>query len=237
MLKSKKRYLKERMTGKAPIKDERILGYIDDCIEELKKINFNLGSNVTKELTFDDINVEEGEAMYTFGTFRWPEVYGSSMVGNPTLVLNKQMFNEPEEAIKNTILHELCHYIVHKWGRKLGVYYPKNGGWYINARLGNKSDWSSHGRLWKEIASKVSAATGQEIKRTDSYKTHTGVGDYANSKYNYIVKCKHCGQEFKYAKRTNFIKAVLAGNGHTDDWWCNCKDGTKGHDFEILKGK
>ena len=240
MPKFKKKKVVEAMTGKAPLKDERILGYIDDCIKEIKKINFNFGSNIKNELTFDDINVEEGETMHTFGTFRWPEVYSFSsykMEGNSTLILNRQMFSEPEEAIKNTILHELCHYIVYKWGRKLGVYYPKNGDWFINRHLGDKSDWSSHGRLWRQVAAKVSAATGHDIKRTDSYATHTGVADYANSKYNYILKCKHCGNEFKYTRKTNFVKDTLAGNGHADNWWCNCGDGTKSQDFEIIKGK
>ena len=98
-----------------------------------------------------------------------------------TLTLNDQMFDEPEEAIKNTILHELCHYIVWKMGEDNGAYHKYRDKWYYGRGVA-KSDWSGHGRVWKEVADIVGKATGQNITRTGSYETHTGVGNFAEDK-------------------------------------------------------
>ena len=229
------KYLDESLTemrGKGNISDRKVVQYIEECIEEMKKINF--GFPEEDVLTYDDIDCEEGDTARTFGTMYLPH----NGEGNFKLVLNRHMFNEPEEAIKNTILHELCHYVVDKIALDCGAIYSKNGKWYLNNRdFYNAKDYTGHGKLWKFVASKVSNATGQDITRTNSYDMHTGVGSHANDSYKYIVKCKHCGNEFKYMKRTKFVDAVISGNGHVEDWWCNCSDGTKGQDFEIVRGK
>ena len=221
----------DEMQGKGEISNAKIKKYINDCINEMRKINFFADNDC---LTYDDIDFEEGDTLRTFGTMKLPTYHK----GNFTLILNRHMFDEPEEAIKNTIYHELCHYVVMKYAMCNDYLYEKYPGeWYWNSRKFGWNNFKGHGSAWKNAAYKVGSATGQDITRTNNYEMHTGVGDYAKDKYNYIVKCKHCGNEFKYTKRTRFITDVLNGNGHVDNWWCNCKDGTKSHDFEILKGK
>lgn len=220
------------MKGINTISNPKILKYIEECIEEVKKLEF-FSKYDYLYLTYDDIDFKEGETMHTFGQMSMPKYLN----GNYTLTLNKHMYEEPEEVIKNTILHELCHYIVMKTAVEKGRFYFKNGIIYVNRReYYDAGDYKGHGRVWKSIAQQVGQATGQDITRTNSYDMHTGVGAHAEEKYKYIFKCKHCGTEFKYAKKTRFVKAVLDGNGHTDKWWCNCNDFTKCHDFEIIKG-
>lgn len=232
------------MKSKGILDDQHIQDLVDECIDRCREIdmfgvNFegypDLGS-FYQEITFRGLYVEVGDAMRTFGTFVWGDDDSPNAGG--TIILNKYMFSEPDEAIKNTIYHELCHYIVWQLGCWTGVYYKLDGKWRIErSAVIRPSDWDSHGRIWQTVADVVGSAVGQKITRTDSYRNHTGVGSHAEDQYKYIVRCKHCGNEFKYAKRTKFITAVLDGNGHVDRWWCNCKDGFKGHDFEILKGK
>lgn len=214
------------MRGKGNISNERILKYVEECINDLKKINF--GNIDTDCLTYDDIDIEEGDTNHTFGAMFLP----LNGVGNFKLVLNKYMFDEPEEAIKNTIYHELCHYITDKLAIDCGAIYTKNGKWYIS---NHAKEYHGHGKMWKHIADVVGNAVGHDITRTNSFDLHTGVGKHYNDNVKYIVKCKHCGNEFRYTRKSPFIKSIIDGNGHTD-WYCNCSDGTKSHDFEIIKG-
>lgn len=219
------------MKGKGNISDEKFLRYVDECIDELKKMN--LGLKDTDMLTYDDIDIEEGDAMGTFGTMFLPNASSS----NFKLVLNKHMFNESEEAIKNTIYHELCHYITDKLAIDCGAFEERSPGkWYLNNDVWGAKDYKGHGRVWKYIASRVGSAVGQDITRTNTFDLHTEVGKHYDENVKYIVKCKHCGYEFKYNRKTDFIKDVLNGNGHTSNYWCNCGDGTKSHEFEIIKG-
>lgn len=222
----------EAMRGKRAITSPQIARYIEECIAVMKQIKFGF-KDEEKILTYNDIDTEEGSTISTFGVMSLP-TRGSN---NFKLVLNKHMFTESEEAIKNTIYHELCHYVVSKIAINLDIIYTKNGKWYHNKSSHyNFSDFKGHGYQWKRVANIVGRATKQNITRTNTYDVHTGVGAFAETKYKYIVKCKNCSKEFKYTKRTKFINAVLAGNGYTENWWCNCPDGRKGHYFEIIKG-
>lgn len=80
----------------------------------------------------------------------------------------------------------------------------------------------------------------EENLEKDSQKTEANLvemkGKSTIDSYKYILKCKHCGSEFKYTRMTNFVKDVLSNDGHAKHYWCCCKDGTKGQDFEIVKG-
>jgi len=204
----------ESMRGKRSISNARISRYVDECISDMKKLKFGFADE-EKFLTYDDIDIEEGSTIQTYGVMSLPRDEKS----NFKLVLNQHMFNDPEETIKNTIYHELCHYVVEKFAINLGVTYFKGTHWYYNrSSIYNISDFKSHGHYWKHVSAIVGRSTQQNIVRTHPYETHAGVGLYAETKYNYIVKCKHCSKEFKYAKRSKFIAAVLDGNGHVENW-------------------
>lgn len=219
------------MKSKGTNNDGRVLQYIRECIAEMRKIRFWEDDHV---LTYDDIDFEVGDATNTFGTFRFPNTES----GRGKLILNKYMFDEPEEAIKNTIYHELCHYVVYKWGVQAGAYINVGPGkWRQDIRDFDRTEWSAHGSRWQEVAGKVSRACNTNITRTGSFQTHTGVGDYRDEKSKYIIRCTHCGALMRYQKLTDFVKAVLYGDGHTENWWHKCSDGTACHDFEMVKGR
>ena len=218
---------------KGPIVDEKILNYFYECVDRLYELKFWDNDFC---LHYELIKLEYGEYINTFGEYQWP----NEPKGEGTIVLNIHMFNEPEEAIKNTIYHELAHYIVFKWGLQKGIY--KNVSWgkwtySQEASKYSKSDWTSHGKVWQSVADKIGRAVGMKISRVDSFNTHTGVGAYAEQSYKYIFKCKHCGNIFKYSKSTQFVDSVLKNKGHSPTWWCCCKDGFKGRDFEIIKSE
>ena len=221
----------EAMKGRNSLTDERVKKYVEECIEKMKTINYGLIDQ--DALTFDDIDVEEGDSTRTFGVMQLPK----DDFSNFKLILNKHMFEESEEAIKNTIYHELCHYVVDKLAIAKDIFYNANGSWYMRTRLPFAKNYRGHGAMWKNIARIVGNATNQNIQRTGDYEMHTGVGKHAEDSYKYIVKCKHCGNEFKYSRMSPFIKDVITHDGHSEDWYCTCNDGTKSHDFEIVKGK
>ena len=225
------------MKGKGTIEDEKIWQYFNDCVAEMSKLHFWDADFV---LTYDDIDLEIGDALHTFGTFKWP----ADDEGRGKIILNKYMFEEPEEIVKNTIYHELCHYVVYKWGLQKGVYYSVGPNrWKQNIRDFYKTDWTSHGNVWKRVADKVGSATGQKISRTDSYKNHTGVGAEAQNKEKYRFRCTGCGSEFGYTKKTKFVDTYLEMEKWSNKprWFCKrCGAGTHAGDkppFEMIKGK
>lgn len=191
---------------------------VDSCIQDLKDFGimpFDWG---------DDIDVEETDSVHTFGSMRFQKASG----GNFTLSLSKHLFNEPDKNIKNTIYHELCHYIQYKQWIEEGIVYwdgiklkctPEYRTW----------EESSHGGRWQRIANDVSRLTGSKITRTNNYEFHNEVGKVAEKRYKYIFHCKKCSSQFKYMKETDFVKDVLSGNGHSTHYWCHCGS----HDFDI----
>lgn len=208
------------------ITNPKIVNYFEDCVETLKDLDImprNWGN---------DIKLTQNKALHTFGSMMAPRFSYLPF----ELQLSVHLFPESEDNIKNTIYHELCHYIQMKEQLEEGILWFGDRGLYMT-REGDTSYESPHGGRWQGIAKRVSIATGQNIQRTDSYNFHTNVGKEHDKAVRYILKCKHCGNEFKYLKRTEFIDSVLRGNGHSDNWWCKCRDGYKSHDFEIIKAE
>ena len=221
-------YFKHLNEGsKGPIQDEKIKQYFYDCVEEMYKLKFWDNDFC---LHYELINLEYSDNLNTLGMYDWPSV------ANPEgkIMLNIHTYNDSEESIKNTIYHELCHYVVCKWGIQKGVYIKSGYEWF-NTQASN-NDWSAHGRVWKWVADKVGRAIGQSITRTDD-SSHIELDKHKEEIANYILKCKHCGREFKFIKKTDFVKSVLDGRGHTDNFNCICNDGFKGHDFEIVRNR
>lgn len=82
----------------------------------------------------------------------------------------------PELALKNTIIHELLH---------------------------TCEGCFNHGVQWQVLADKVNKHFGYHIQRIDS-DDDIGIV-YNPCKYKYVLKCKKCGSEFKRMKRSNFV--------------------------------
>lgn len=182
------------MKGKSFITEENILTYINDCIKDLKSLGYTIDN---------DIDFMWGEASGTFGTMFWPDNENSNYI----LVLNKHMIDEPEEAIKSTIYHELAHYINNKQLLDKGIAY-----WYDydrlkwDSRLYKQGIHGSHGQWWQKVVNNINSKLGTSISRTSNYQLHTGVGDYAKTKNKYVVTCKNCGNVLTYSRKTDFVK-------------------------------
>lgn len=208
------------MKAKNPLTDPHIKSLIKECEQIVKNIgliDFNTDNN------FEDLNYYEGETSHTFGTFFPPD----DEYSNCKIVLNKHLFNEPDDVIKNTILHELAHYINYRDLLDEGLFYWNTSGTKLYIESGFK--YKSHGEEWKAIANKISNATGLDIKRTDSYNNHTEVGKHRDSKIKYIVTCTNCGLELPFERRTQFVKDPnrLSSDGKGYYWRCG-RCGAKG---------
>lgn len=200
-----------------------IIKYFNECLDTLKQLG------IMPQDWGNDIVLTQNKALHTFGSMMGPRYEH----GYFTLQLSSHLFLEDEKAIKNTIYHELCHYIQMKEQIEEGViFFASSGGMYISARDRSSGYESSHGGRWQKIAKRVSIATGYNITVTSDYDMHGNVGKEYEKSIKYILKCKKCGTIFKYQKRTDFVNSVLTGNNKRG-WHCNC--GSK--DFEIIKAE
>lgn len=137
---------------------------------------------------------------------------GQAVYLDNSITLSSFLFKESEDDnIRNTIYHELCHLVA--------------------------GPGTHHGPKWKAVAKIVTEKTGLKIARlaeSDKY-------DYFHSKeflgkYKYNFKCKKCGIEVHYQKRTKFVNTYsdtyLDNQGNKKPRWvCSCCGGT----FEKIK--
>lgn len=196
-------YVKEslslnEMVGRKPIQEDRILKLIRGCIDSLENMGY----------TYDhDMYFMWGDSLNTFGSMKYPDYPN----GWYTLVLNKHMIDEDDDAIKNTIYHELAHYLDCKdlFARGIYTWDVDNNGEdiIVGTSRYNKSIHGGHKQSWQTIANDISSKCNTKISRTDTYETHKGVGAYANSSAKYIVTCTNCGKTWPFpTKRSDFVK-------------------------------
>ena len=221
--------LKESMKGKEVINDEQI----NNCINEV--IN-DINSKTAYKIK-DNIDWMFGQTTGTFGCTYWPKRKGN----NYTITLNKQMCGEDDNAIKNVIAHELCHYIHMEEQFEKGIVYwlkPDTLKYNLDIiRKMSKGQYSSHGAKWKLIADRVSKALqlNPPITTTNTFELHNKVGEYAQSKEKYQVVCTQCGQTWNFQRATDFVKNpnrfwTYASQGpdaekHYYNWCPHCKKG------------
>lgn len=184
------------MKGTESINDNHMWDLIHECIDDINtKTDYQIE---------DDLMWLFGETTGSFGTTFYP----TYEFGEFLIVLNKHMVGEEDNAIKNTICHELCHYIHNKEMLENGILY-----WYDEDTLRYSKKYqrgrdSSHGQRWKQIADEVSVKLqlNPPISRTNTFQLHNNVGEYAKSKSKYVITCKNCGQVYTYQKATPFAK-------------------------------
>ena len=189
--------LKSNIQG---IKDQRVLKLIDECISIYQDAGYDIADfQLRWPLSF----IQSTGSVNTFGNCSYPKYEGATTY----ITLNSYMFEESDEAIKSTILHELAHYVNNcdQLDHNI-IYFNLNGHLLGNRNKYDKSLHGPHGRAWKYIANVISNKTGIDINRTDSYDLHTNVGKAAEEKYKYIVTCQNCGNTMKYMKKTDFVK-------------------------------
>ena len=79
---------------------------------------------------------------------------------------------------------------------------------------------SAQGLSAKILAKKA----GAECATSDSNEI------LSDPEVNTVIVCT------RHNLHAKFVKDVLSNDGHSKYYWCCCKDGTKGQDFEIVKG-
>ena len=86
--------------------DSRIYNVkVNNCIKEAAKIMQNLGYEFEPDLVFVSNNSHSA-----FGQFKFPD----NKYGTCTIRISANHFNDSEESITNTILHEMAHYFAYK---------------------------------------------------------------------------------------------------------------------------
>lgn len=206
------------------ITDSRVLDICKNCIATARDLG------LLYPYTGDDIEFTENSALHTFGSMKLPK---NPKDGEFQLQLSSHMFNEPKEAIESTVYHELCHYVQNKQQIDEGVitYSPSRAHYIIDFRKCDHNTERAHGLRWKRIAARFSKALGIKISRTNNYSTHKEVGKAYEEGIKYVIRCQKCGAEFRYHKRTDFVRTVQSGINNSG-WHCRC--GSK--QFELIKG-
>lgn len=138
------------------------------------------------------------------------------------------------ESLKNTILHELAHYLVYKNCLRTGRYLWNDSGDTLLSNPWKGGITKPHGKEWKEIVRVFEQAIGQQIpvSGTDADYDEDALKDIEkNSKY--IFQCKKCGNKLYYQRASKFTKEYdkLESDGKPL-WKCSDCGGT----FEKIKG-
>lgn len=114
---------------------------------------------------------------------RFTRVLGRYSYREKKIEIGKKYFiHGNDEDIKNTIIHELLHQIS-------GRVYQDYG----------------HGKHWTRLAENVSARTPYKITRLASSDKFESIPNLRRER-KYIVRCTHCGNEVKYATKSNAYK-------------------------------
>lgn len=126
---------------------------------------------------------------------RFTRVLGRYSYGEKKIEIGKKYFlYGNDEDIKNTIIHELLHQIS-------GRMYQDYG----------------HGKHWTMLAEKVSMSTPYKITRLASADKLDGIPNLRRER-KYVVKCTHCGNEVRYATKSNAYK-------NPNEYYCGkCKE-------------
>ena len=151
----------QNIRNRMPITNPHALNLIREC----KQVCEDLGFKVPKNLRFMQCEAKRRA--------------GLACHDDKVIVLSSFVFKESDEAIKNTILHEMGHII---------------------AGPGIK-----HGPVWQRIVEKMNQATGLHITRCyDDSEMPVHAAAIAKA-YKYKFACEQCGQQLKYVKRSKFV--------------------------------
>ena len=179
--------------------DDRLKNLVIECVDTLKRKGF--------DVTMSDLALETSDSTTTLGSMKPPEY----PLAPYTLTLSKYLSNDTDENIKNTIYHELCHYLQFKELVKRGIadMSPLKGlVWSnkYNLTRAQKNDYIGHGDLWKSIAKDVGAAVGMEFSRLAAAEEAPGFYKAVDDAAKYIIRCRNCGNRLTFMRKTDFVK-------------------------------
>lgn len=209
--------LVESFSYRGSISSEKVVNCIKDAISIMEK----LGYEFEPDLTF-----AECASHSYFGLFNYPD----SEYGFCRIDISKYHFNDSENQITNTVLHEMAHYFAYKMSLEVGDLLWQ-GRKLVKPR---NSRYKPHGYLWRKVANKITMYTDYDIQRTDHAEEGSEMEREA-PEAKYIVKCENCGAEFKYQRKTDFVMNCDKPNPLTGKYRWKCGCGAKDK-FKLIKG-
>lgn len=198
--------ISESLRGKNSISDNEVLDLIDECMEICEKAGYHI----------DDLQLAEGQNFGTYGQFTFPK---NPETGGGTLTLNSYTYKGDRNELKNTILHELAHYIDFWEQFDEGIIFFNRSCGKYQTRRDNK--FKPHGPRWKAIAAKLSRIGGVNIQRTGDVPIINDEGKSRKDVAKYVFKCEKCGSEISYMRSSKFTQTYneIMKNGKPR-WTC-----------------
>lgn len=212
-----------------PIKDQRILDLIEKSLQLANTCGYTT-DNYQNKLTFG----WGTKVSNTFGCCKWPVTEEDNFF----ILLNPMVVDAPDIEIENLILHELAHYFCDGDAINEGIAtFDYDNYWWTVRKSENRS--LHHGKKWQLIANQFGNRLGMPITRTDSIHFQ-GMRDEVAKRKRYNFRCKNCGIEFGYEKRTKFVDTYnQMGSNGKPSWGCGrCHYGNHVGDeppFEMIK--
>lgn len=202
------------------ISNSRINNLYRECVDDLRRIGYQID---------DDIRVDEMSTTSRLGDMTpVPDDFGMYR-----LRLSKYLYDETDDVIKDTILHELAHYLVGKKALQSGVFErDKFGEWKIWSH--DRSRWLGHGTEWKKIINYANMRLGTNLERLGDSEIFRKASE---EKVKYFVTCKHCGQVLPYTRMTKFVKDPNAINPITKNYIWACGNCHMSGQFEVKENK
>lgn len=175
-------------------------------------------ADVVEGRFFKDIEYKWNRTSHSGGYLKHPDGDGIFVLTlneafnrNPDDMTDEE-FDKFDSYLRNTILHEMCHYVVAKIYLGQGRFIWKHGTIGYNPIDHTvKSEYgqnAGHNRLWREIADMVGAKSGQDITRYMSDAEFDAVGMTAalKAKSKYEVACPKCHATWKYQRMCNTVE-------------------------------
>lgn len=213
-------YKKIEKTISESVETDRIRKLFDECVSELRRIGYQVD---------DDIRIEEYSATSRLADMT--PVPGDD--GLYRLRVSKYLYDETDDVIKDTILHEIAHYLVGKKALERGIYLrDRLGNWTI--RREEKSRWLGHGTEWKKIRDYINFRLGTNLERTTDSEIFRKASE---EKVKYFVTCKHCGQVLPYTRKSKFVRDPNAIDPVTKDYIWVCGNCNMSGQFEVKENK
>ena len=170
------------------VNDEKLLNLIEECIEICKKCGFT-------DYKYKLIDWKLNSMTGVLGRYRHTDC---------SIELSKYILDDPEDSIKSVILHELSHFLDYQdCIKKRYIIYDFMSRQWVYGNNINPKEILGHQKHWKEIVNAINKYTGYNIEREGE---SAGADKAEKEKAKYIVKCKHCGCEYTFQRKTDFVK-------------------------------